>query len=172
MKVRSLVAIACAIVAIGAVAGAWLEARPRPTASDASALAERALRAARVPFAPVGADAVVAGVYESSAGERYDVWQVDVRRAGGKTIDLAVDRASGDFVQLDDVGEGRYALTDAQAQSIHDFDGRFPRLDDRVRRNLAASAAGLFVTGAAMCLMLFAPTRAAAPPADRRPPRA
>jgi hypothetical protein len=169
MKLRSLLAIACAVAALGAVAGAWLEARPKPDARDASTLAERALRRAGVAFAPVGDGAVVAGAYESPGGERYDVWQVTVRLAAGPTIELDVDRVSGGFVQLDDVVDGRYALTEAQAQAIHDFDGRFPGLDERVRQNFATSGAGLLVAGVAMCLMLFAPQRGAARPAGQPP---
>src|SRR4051812_38932493 len=104
MRSRSLVAIVCMVVALGAVAAAWLEARPKPTSGDASALAERALRAAGVPSAAVGDGAVVAGVYQSGAGgERFEVWRVTVRVASGATIELDVDRDSGGFVQLDDV---------------------------------------------------------------------
>jgi hypothetical protein len=167
------VAIVCTVVALGAVASAWLQARPRPTSHDAAALTERALRAAAVPSSPVGDGAVVAGVYENAvAGERFDVWQVTVRIASGAMIELDVDRASGGFVQLDDVVDGRYALTDVQAQAIHDFDGRFPSLDDRLRRNFAAAAAGLLVAGVAVCLTMFAPRRAAPRPADPLPPQA
>jgi hypothetical protein len=172
---RSLVAIICTVVALGAVAGAWLQARPEPTADDASALAASALRAAGVPAAPakdgpVEDGAVVAGVYENPvAGERFDVWQVTVQIATGATIELDVDRASGGFVQLDDVVDGRYALTDVEAQAIHDFDGRFPSLDDRLRRNFAAAGAGLLVTAVAVCLTMFAPRRAAPRPADLPP---
>ena len=70
-------------------------------------------------------------------------------------------------MQLDDVVDGRYALTDVQAQAIHDFDGRFPSLDDRVRRNFAVAGAGLLTAGVAVCFTLFAPRRAAPRPADR-----
>jgi hypothetical protein len=172
MRVRSFAAVACAAVALGAVAGAWLQARPKPTADDASALAARALRAAGVPMATEDG-AVVAGVYENpAAGERFDVWQVTVQIASGATIELDVDRASGGFVQLDDVVDGRYALTDVEAQAVHDFDGRFPSLDDRLRRNFAAAGAGLLVTAVAVCLTMFAPPRAAPPPAGLVPPLA
>jgi hypothetical protein len=95
-----------------------------------------------------------------------------MRIASGATIELDVDRASGGFVQLDDVVDGRYALTDVEAQAIHDFDGRFPSLDARLRRNFAAAGAGLLVTAVAVCLTMFAPLRAAPRPAGLPPPPA
>jgi hypothetical protein len=162
----------CTVVALGSVAGAWLQARPKPTSRDAVVLASRALRGAGVETTSA-APSVSEGVYENAAaGERFDVWQVTVTLASGPTIELDVDRSSGGFVQLDDVVDGRYALTDVQAQAVHDYDGRFPTLDDRLRRNFAATGAGLLVTGVSACLRLFAPRPGAARPAGRPLPQA
>jgi hypothetical protein len=161
------------VVALGAVAGAWLQPRPKPTAQDALTLAHRALRAAGVPSAPGGAADVVAGVYDNAdAGEHLDVWRVDVSIVGAVTIEIDVDRATGGLVQLDDVVDGRYVLTDAQAQAVHDFNGRFPTLDDRLRRNFAAAAAGLSAAAIAVCFTLFAPRRSFAQRDDLPPPPA
>jgi hypothetical protein len=111
-------------------------------------------------------------VPEAGAGERFDVWHVTVQLASGASIDLDVDRDTGGFVQLDDVVDGRYALTDAEAQAIHDYDGRFPTLDDRLRRNFVATAGGLVVAGVSVCFAMFAPRRSAARRAGRRQPQA
>ena len=153
-------AVAAAVVLLASVLVAWLESRPTLDAEDARRFAVGALNAAgfeQVSTAPeIGAGASPVGASEGN--EDFRVWIVEAEVEGG-SLELDVDRSEAQAVRVVDAADGGGPLLDNDQVRIIDDYSRNPDLDDRFRRDLAASVAG--VLGAAVALTLAAKTRRA-----------
>ena len=148
--VRPVLSALCAIVAVGAVLGAWFQARPSLAASDARDVAARALAAAGVTGVRVLEDVSEGTFTPQTGGESRAVWMAQAVVDGG-TVQLSIDRRRGRVVRVDDTNGPGYVLTEAQVKGLggqHDYE----TLDRRSRRNYFATAAAVLAVCTAVAL--------------------
>jgi hypothetical protein len=136
----------CALVALAAVVGAWLEPRPDLERADAREFAQGALTAAG--FERVRVSNQVGAEVDTEGTEAVQVWVTTSRVQGGE-VELWVDRSVAQAVRVS--SEPSDLVSDAAFERLDDFDDD-PLLDERIRRNLAVTVAGLL--GAAVSFVI------------------
>jgi hypothetical protein len=140
-----LVTVGIGVVALGAVAAAWLQDPDPVTADQAVGVAERAFAAAGLPDAVVDGSPI-AGVYTSpERGRRIEVWRTTAAIDGGD-VELWLARADGEAVYLDDrTADGSaQLLTEEQFEALADHEDE-PNLGSHLRRNVAITAAAVLL---------------------------
>ena len=147
-----LTTIGIGVVALGAVATAWMQDPDPVTADQAVGIADRAFDAAGLPGAAVD-DTPIAGVYTSAErGRRIEVWRTTAAIDGGD-VELWLARADGEAVYLDDrTADGSaQLLTDDQFEALADHDDD-PNLGSHLWRNVAITAAAVLLLALALRL--------------------
>jgi hypothetical protein len=152
-EIRRRGGLACAVVALIAVLGAWIlgwTSPPELTAADARAFTHRALD--EIGLDAIRVDATTrSGTYTIRGTEtELDVWETSARVSGGR-IELKVDREIGEAVFVDDVnaaGDDRL-LSDEQFRQLGDF-RTDPARERRLLRNIAGTVAGVVTAAVAV----------------------
>lgn len=147
-----LTTIGIGVVALGAVATAWVQDPDPVTADQAVGIADRAFAAAGVRGAAVD-DTPIAGVYTSAErGRRIEVWRTTAAIDGGD-VELWLARDDGEAVYLDDrTADGSaQLLTDDQFEALADHD-EDPNLASHLWRNVAITAAAVLLLALAVRL--------------------
>jgi hypothetical protein len=144
----SLVAGAAAVAAL---VRAWTEPMPDLTREDARVFTAGALAAAG--FDDVVVDNVVTpGVHIEESGEQFDVW-ITTAILEGQTVELRVDRAEPQALEIDDNTPEGPLLDEAQFQVVDDYMVH-PQREERLRRNYFATAAAVLAVALAVVLMV------------------
>src|SRR3546814_17897664 len=123
-KIGQIVAVAMALVAVGAVLIGWLQEPDPITADEAVEVATDALRSADVD-GRVAADAS-SGTYEPTSGDPVAVWKTVATLDGGGTISLWLAQDDGEPVFLDDRSQSgaTQLMAEAQVAALRSEDGR------------------------------------------------
>ncbi|MGH9247136.1 MAG: hypothetical protein ACRD29_23005 [Acidimicrobiales bacterium] len=155
-----------AAATIAGAAWAWAQPLARLNRDDARLFTAGALDAAGFDDVAVATE-VAAGVYPdqpSDAGE-FQVW-ITSAVTQGQTVRFWINREAPQALQIDDnTAEGTTLLTDDQFQAVDSYD-EHPRAEERLRRNLIATAAA--VMGVTVAVVLIAACRSLLSRLDRR----
>lgn len=138
------VARVCAVVAVAAVAGAWLQPRPDLTREDARRFTAHVLEAAGfddVEVTPLVTRASDPPPPAQPDAVTLEVWVTAATVEDG-LVSFSVDRNAAQVLRYLDQGPGGEGfLSSAQQERIDDYDTD-PALQRRIRRNAAATGAG------------------------------
>ena len=146
-RLRRTVPPFAVVLAAVLVVAAWQQGRPDLDADDARAFTRRALEHVALADIVVDTDVRAATYHPRTGGESVPVWETRATVTGG-TVTLFVQRDAGLAVFVEDrtTDGGRQLLTDDQFAALADYE-HDPPLDRRLRRNLAATLAGLAIVG-------------------------